>query len=176
MAGASGSNGWQDNAWDSSWHDSEWNDNDRGRSWNEDNSQQWLEERNWETPDPMEVVGMMRVMQDRIDELVQTVRLLEQRIHVLEQSRQQRGDEQARGPGDVRDGYRVCRNVAMCGLEFRVNPHHPDEQYCCSRCRRAVPGGESSDVHSAHCQTGRSRRVTRVTEAPLPPKLEGQSM
>ena len=88
-----------------------------------------------------QVVELQRALQDMQDELTRVrhvVAQLEARLRVLEQQneaaprrQQERGVE-----GDVRDGFRVCRN--SCGREFRVHRHHQSEQFCCSDCRKGM--------------------------------------
>ena len=94
-----------------------------------------------------QVVELQRALQQMQDELTRVrhvVAQLEDRLRLLEQQneaaprrQQERGVE-----GDVRDGFRVCRNCDTCGLEFRLHRHHQTEQFCCSNCRKGMGHSE----------------------------------
>ena len=68
---------------------------------------------------------------------------LEDRIRALETQNEAPPPRPAAGGvvGDVRRGYRVCKNYQTCGLQFRC---HRPEEYCCSSCRNGFG-------HSGHC-------------------------
>ena len=173
MAGASGES--PDKLW--SWHDNDWHSwNDNGQSWRDNewsleesapteraqrNGGRQREARRWDvatTTDTVALAHMLEEMREELRRFGQVVAQLEQRIAFLEQSHQNRGDEQARGSGDGREIYRVCRNVATCGLEFRVSRHHLNDEYCCSRCRKPEEQDERGAVRTAGCSR-RSRRA-----------------
>ena len=148
MAGCSAeAQGWR---WERHSDDHDWWEAEEWRG------QQWDEGRWWEdtrTTDPMDIQGLLRRMQEEVNNLARVILQLEQRIDRLEQSGRQRGNAQAEG---VAGGYRLCRNSAQCGLEFRIHRNHPDAQFCCHSCRRGNPG-----IHTDSCAL-RSRRVVAI--------------
>ena len=88
-----------------------------------------------------QVVELQSALQAMQAELIRTwdvVAQLEARLRVLEQPAEAtpRRPQERGAEGDARDGFRVCRN--SCGLEFRVHRHHPNEQFCCSNCRKGM--------------------------------------
>ena len=111
-----------------------------------------------------QVVELQRALQNMEDELTRVrhvVAELAARVQVLEQQneagrpRQQERDAE----GVVRVGFRVCRNSS--GREFRVHRNHPNEQFCCSNCRKGLG-------HSDRC-VDRSRLCGgAATETPVP--------
>ena len=71
---------------------------------------------------------------------------LEERVQRLERTVIQ-GQSVAPPHGtEVRGRFIVCQNVHACGLEFRMNRHHPDHVHCCSDCRHT-----NGVVHSPNC-------------------------
>ena len=88
---------------------------------------------------------VLQSLQEELMRVRHSVVQLEARLRVLEEQNeawpwpeQERRDVDV----DVGDGYRVCQN--RCGREFRIHPHHPQEQFCCSDCRK-------NKGHSTRC-------------------------
>ena len=135
----------------------EWDSDDRDWWEAEDwRGQEWDEGRWWEetrTTDPIDIEGWLRRMNEEVNNLARRILQLAQRIDRLEQSGQQQGNPQTEG---VAGGYRLCRNSAQCGLEFRIHRNHPNEQFCCHSCRPGNP-----DIHTDRCAR-RSRRVVAI--------------
>ena len=134
----------------------------------------------------------LHAMRDEIIRLRHYVAQLEAQVRALEEQNEaapRRQQEWRAEDFDLRDGFRVCR--PQCGRDFRIHPHHAEDQFGCGVCRnnmghsarseaRGRPSGAAATNWQTHAQQGHrcdnEKRISGVfhTSRPLLSSLAGE--